>query len=329
MRLTFLSALLLVMAAIPPHAPAVELTPFTVRNLAPPALVQSIAAAEPARLIPPGRLAIRFSLGLANNASINQDAGEQVTLDGETLVTTLGLRYGLTNRLQVGLEVPWIHHGPGNFDGFIRDWHDFFGLPNGDRNHLPEDQLDYSFAADNGGRLLLTEATDSLGDIRLLVAWQWLVDASRAASLHAAVKLPSGNDEDLTGNQAWNTSLGISAQQEFALARGEAAVWGGLAATWLGNGEVLPGRAEDWAINGWAGMGWSPLDWLAFKLQADSHSALYESNLGELGDPALLLTMGGTLGFGERTTLDIGVGEDLFVNASPDVTLHMSLVHRF
>jgi len=252
------------MAAIPPHAPAVELTPFTVRNLAPPALVQSIAAAEPARLIPPGRLAIRFSLGLANNASINQDAGEQVTLDGETLVTTLGLRYGLTNRLQVGLEVPWIHHGPGNFDGFIRDWHDFFGLPNGDRNHLPEDQLDYSFAADNGGRLLLTEATDSLGDIRLLVAWQWLVDASRAASLHAAVKLPSGNDEDLTGNQAWNTSLGISAQQEFALARGEAAVWeawrrpgSAMVRSYPGGRRIGPSTAGP----AWAGARWT--GWLS------------------------------------------------------------------
>jgi hypothetical protein len=39
--------------------------------------------------------------------------------------------------------------------------------------------------------------------------------------------------------------------------------------------------------------------------------------------------MGGTLGLGERTSLDIGVGEDLSVNASPDVTFHFQLAHEF
>lgn len=65
----------------------------------------------------------------------------------------------------------------------------------------------------------------------------------------------------------------------------------------------------------------------AFKLQLDAHSALYHGALAELGNPALILTMGGTLGLGEATSLDIGVGEDLAVNASPDVSFHLR--HRF
>jgi hypothetical protein len=39
--------------------------------------------------------------------------------------------------------------------------------------------------------------------------------------------------------------------------------------------------------------------------------------------------MGGTLGLAESTLLEIGIGEDLNVNASPDVTLHLNLTHKF
>jgi hypothetical protein len=77
------------------------------------------------------------------------------------------------------------------------------------------------------------------------------------------------------------------------------------------------------------GVGWNPLEWLALKLQVDGHSALYASELDELGDPALILIMGGTLGLGDNTSLDIGVGEDLAVNASPDVTFHLGLSRQF
>ena len=44
---------------------------------------------------------------------------------------------------------------------------------------------------------------------------------------------------------------------------------------------------------------------------------------------AVMLTMGGALGLSEKTLLEISVGEDLNVNASPDVTFHLNLAHRF
>jgi len=92
---------------------------------------------------------------------------------------------------------------------------------------------------------------------------------------------------------------------------------------------VLSGRAKNWVINGWVGAGWSPLGWLGLKLQLDSHSALYDSHLRELGRPAMMLTMGGTLGLGDVTSLDLGVGEDLAINTSPDMDFLLSLKHKF
>jgi len=68
---------------------------------------------------------------------------------------------------------------------------------------------------------------------------------------------------------------------------------------------------------------------LAFKVQLDSQTALYDSALTTLGSPSLLLTMGGTLALGERTFFDLGVGEDLAVKSAPDVTFQFGLSHYF
>ena len=127
----------------------------------------------------------------------------------------------------------------------------------------------------------------------------------------------------------WFVRFLVRSVWHFPLGKGQGALWGGFGVSWLGDGEVLQEDVEDYAANGWFGAGWSPLRWLALKLQIDSHTALYDSGLGELGDPAVILTMGGTLGLGENTFLDIGVGEDLNVSASPDATFHFNLGHRF
>jgi hypothetical protein len=241
----------------------------------------------------------------------------------------MGLRYGITDQLQVGIDLPWVWHSKGFMDSFINDWHDFFGLSNGDRDALKNNQLDYLYSHDGDERLRLQDEVDSLGDLRLQLAWQFKTTEQSAFTLQTQLKAPTGDADKLTGSEAWDLSLALSVQRDFPLGNGQGALWGGFGVNWLGDGEVLEEDVEEFAANGWLGAGWSPLDWLALKVQIDSHTALYDSDLSELGDPAVIMTMGGTLGLGEKTFLDIGIGEDLNVNASPDVTFHLSLAHRF
>lgn len=327
MRILF--GLVLVMASLALPVWGVELTPFLVRNLSPPALIHGLAAAEPARQNVSGQFSARLSQDIVSNATMSDSASESVLLDGESYVTTLGLRYALAERLQIGIDLPWVAHNKGSLDGFIENWHDFFGLPNGDRSRMPDDELSYAYDNVKGDHLLLDNETSGVGDVRLLVAYQLRASDDFAASLITSIKAPTGDADDLTGSGGWDVSIALSAQRDFKLTHGSAALWGGLSGSWLGDGDVLESQQEDWAASAWAGAGWSPLDWLGFKLQLDGHSALYDSILDELGNPPVILTLGGTLGFGDKTTLDIGVGEDLAVNASPDVTFHLSLSHKF
>ena len=308
---------------------ALDLAPFPVRNLSPTALVHGLSIAESPHLLPAGKTSLHTSFDLVNNASLNSSGNEGILLDGESYIATLGLRYGLSDTLQVGIDLPWVWHSEGFMDSFISDWHDFFNLSNGDRDDLENDQLDYLSSQAGEERLRLQNETDGFGDLRLQLAWQFKTTEQSAFTLQTQIKAPTGDAEKLTGSEAWDFSLALSAQRNFSLSKGQGALWGGFGVSWLGDGEVLEEDVEDFAANGWIGAGWSPLNWLALKLQIDSHTALYDSDLSELGDPAVILTMGGTLGLGENTFLDIGVGEDLNVNVSPDVTFHLNLAHRY
>ncbi|MBW2476861.1 MAG: DUF3187 family protein [Deltaproteobacteria bacterium] len=306
-----------------------ELTPFAVRNFSPPAIVHGLPIAETARLLNAGQVSARVSLDLSNIATDNTAKDELIYLDGETHVVTAGLRYGINDQLQLGLDLPWVSQSEGFLDSFIKDFHDWFGLPDGDRKDMENDQIEYLYQRNGDTRLFLDDEVDGLGDIRLLLAWQYARSDNSAVALQAQVKLPTGDADKLTGSEAFDVALSLSAQRDFPLSIGQGAVWAGAGISYLGDGDVIEDDVEDFAASGWLGSGWQPLDWLALKLQLDVHSALYDSDLTELGDPAVILTMGGSIGIGEKTFLDLGVGEDLNINASPDVTFHLALQHQF
>ena len=329
MRLFRIAALLVSLCLLAWPALALELVPFQVRNMTPTALAHAPAPAEAARLLAPGTVKASFSLDLASHARISSAGDEQVVFDGETLMATLGLRYAINEQLQIGFDLPWIRHDEGSLDGFISNWHDFFRLPDGDRDKLPEDQLAFGYQRDETTELQFDQSTDGIGDLRLVGSWQLNRDAQTATALHASLKAPTGDADKLTGSDSWSASLALSADRQILLTQGQAAFWGGLGGSWLGNSEGLDSHAKDWAANAWLGAGWSPREWIDFKLQLDAHTALYDSELSELGDPAVILTMGGDLALGPQTSLEIGVGEDIAVGTSPDVTFHIGVAHKF
>jgi hypothetical protein len=60
------------------------------------------------------------------------------------------------------------------------------------------------------------------------------------------------------------------------------------------------------------------------------HTPFYsDSDLKQLGAPSAQVTLGGALHFSAKTSLDIGVTEDIVVGASPDVVFHLSLRRSF
>lgn len=329
------AALLGGLMPLPCGAAPLAITPFYTFNQSPVVQIFGLPPAENAEVLPAGHWSTLLGVDVASNFAHDATTHEQILLDGESCRVTAALRYGVGDRVEAGLDIPWVAHGGGIFDRFIEGWHDFFGLPQGGRKQAPRNRLLYTYSVDGEERLRLDDSNFGLGDIRLtggLQLYRSGTPSARALALRASIKLPTGSSAKLHGSGSTDFALWLTGSDDFRFPGrwGHLTLFGAAGAMAMTAGDVL--RDQQRNLTGFAtlGFGWSPRDWIAFKSQLSGHTPFYGgSELRELSGNSLLLLIGGTLAFSDQTTLDIGVSEDIIVDTSPDVTLHLSLSHRF
>ena len=333
LRKTFFFQLLLACicsASISSTAAAEEIIPFASSNQNPLVAIFGLPATAPATILKDDRTTVEFRSDIASSCSSNSNSRESVLLDGETYRLTLAARRGIGRNLEIGMELPYVMHRQGFLDSFIKNWHDFFGLPQGERDNIPEDQLDYRYSRNGDEEVNLTDSSQGLGDLRLTAGWQLLrqdAPTRKSLALRASLKLPTGDSDKLLGSGSTDLALWLSGS-----AAGEddtVALFGSIGILFLSNGDVIADQQNNLVGFGSIGVGWQALDSLNLKLQVDAHSAFYDdSELKELSESAQLL-IGGTLAMTEATALDIAVGEDIVVDSAPDVVFHIALRHNF
>jgi hypothetical protein len=250
------------------------------------------------------------------------DDGEVLLVDAETFEARWTVQRALSDRLALRLEVPWRHLGAGRLDGFIDEWHDVFGLPEGARPDLPNDRMHIYYGSRSTPELDVDESDSGIGDITLGAGYELLESPVGAASLWLTVELPSGSTDDLTGNGAIDASLAITGDHRLSERWSS---YGQLGITRLGDTDLLPALQKDWVWSALAGIGWRATPSLELKMQLDAHTAAYEAEgLDYFGD-AVILTVGGTYRTTTGWQFDAGVSEDLAVEASPDVVFVLGL----
>ncbi len=81
-------------------------------------------------------------------------------------------------------------------DDFTENWHGWFNLPNGGRENVQSDQLQYLYIRNGAPQLNITEGHSGFGDTRLTGAYQ-LPKKGRfdIALLVAMTKFPTGKRE--------------------------------------------------------------------------------------------------------------------------------------
>jgi hypothetical protein len=333
---TMITIFFLVAVGIAPgNADPLAITPFYSSNQSPLVQIYGLPWAESALIQPSGRTWGLLALEVANNFASQHNSREEITLDGESARVTLALRHGISDRLELGMDLPLIDYNGGIFDRFIEQWHSFFGLPKGKRSDAPRDRLLFSYERDGRQRLRMEESDIGIGDIRLSSGWQLYQSGSSnplAVALRASLKLPTGSSARLHGSGSTDIALWLTGSDDHLLpgSWGHLTLFlagGGMAMT---EGKVLKEQQRNLVGFGSLGFGWSPAEWLALKAQFSSHTPFYQgSDLSELGDLAVQLLIGGTCAFTSRTALDIAVSEDISVGTSPDVALHLGLSHQF
>ena len=300
--------------------------PLPEADLSPLISTLGLARAEDGAWLPAaGETYWRLTSSTASHSSQNADGSEMSLFDGETTRSSLAAEWGVHERYSVGIEVPYLWHESGGLDSFVTRWHNWFGFPNNLRDLVADDRIDFRYA--DAGTLLLDNQRNQrgIGDIRLTAGWQWQRDARMAKALRIAVKLPTGDPRRLTGSGGTDIALGLVADYR---ALGGNPRWSSFYrahAILVGKPDRLGERARRLIGQVSGGVSFRAWERLTLSAQATLRSQAYDSDLRLLGDPAMLLNVGGTIRLAERLRLAIAVGEDVRVDTAPDVTIALSL----
>ncbi len=308
---------------------AAEVRAFHNTNQLPFKQIFGLPSLDNSPLTEKGAWRLNVIANISNTYNISAGANDQITNDVETFRGSLIASYGLRDNLQFSVEVPYISHDGGFLDDFIYDWHDFFSMPQNGRAKDNSDLLQVSFLSGSGESFALADSVSGIGDIRFNAAYSrpW---KNRMLVFSAEVKLPTGDYGKLTGSGGIDFSAGLTFNDPYSLEKYRITLYGGLAGVYLGDmdGELADVQ-KNFVLAGRAGIGWQATKIIQFKLQLDAQSALYDSDLKEMNDPALQLVMGGSLTFTEDIYLDISVAEDINTSTAADVAFQLALVATF
>ncbi|BCS55556.1 DUF3187 family protein [Geobacter sp. SVR] len=324
----------LVCWAAPCLAEDMAITPFRTVNQSPVVQIFGLPSESSATITLAGRTTVSLTQDVASDFAVNSNARERITLDGESYRWTLAVRHGIAERFEVGAEIPYVLYGGGFLDGFIVDWHNAFGLPQGGRDTAPRNKLKYSYTKDGVQKLLMDRSGSGIGDISLTGGYQLYhaddVQSRDDLALRGGIKLPSGNSGSLRGSGSTDFNVALCGSMNNFTEWGSLGVFGSVGGMVMTRGDVLPDQQNSLVAFGTAGLGWGPTEWISFKFQLNAHTPMYHgSDLRELSTSSLMLVSGGALKLPGNYLLDIGVSEDVAVATAPDVAFHLGLSKQF
>lgn len=189
--------------------------PFPVRNFQPFQQLVLTVPGDRAAVVKQGTLDVR--LELAETASIYNDNSPpmNVTVKFETLRSGLFLRYGATDRLELGLEVPVLYRYEGFMNGAIKGVERATTGLNPDQAALQH--TNYVFNVTRNGQTIMSggPGATGLGDTTLMGKFQILKEeaAMPAVSLRGAVKLPTGDQSAFFGSGSPDFGLGLAVEK--------------------------------------------------------------------------------------------------------------------
>lgn len=268
------------------------------------------------------RFGVDFNWG--STALARSNARETLLVDAETQEWRFTLQRSVSERIALRLEAPYRRISAGSLDSFIDDWHDAFGLPEGARPHLPQDQLSIIYERDGVRRYEFESPASGVGDMAVGFGYSLAARETSSLTAWATIDIPTGDSARLTGNDAVDASLVLAGEHRFAE---RWTTYGQVGVSWPGGGEVLRDQQRNPVWSGMAGLAWRVLQPIELKLQVDARSAVFDDSKLDLLNEAVVLTVGGAVHFDSGWRLDLGVSEDVGVETAPDVVFVIGVNH--
>ncbi len=333
MRRLSLWALILGVFAVPAHAAGGDgWIPLGVAHQSPLRLLFLQLAPESPTVLPPGGVIVGTRLVHTNTSLRELERDARAEIDLEQFHPSLVVEYGLTPRLQVGAELPFLYSWEGFLDPVIHWVEERTGHLRFVRKTQPTNGFGY-VVEKNGETLMDVKRGDAgIGDLTFKAKGRLLEESTflPAASIRAAVKLPTGDFDRGLGSGHPDVAVGLILGKR----------WGSVGLSLLGEWTKSLG-------NPFAGTGISVGPWVTGTITLDVGITDRLSLFGLLrrvGSPyrsgglhlltqEIWETSGGlTVMLSRQTQLQIGFIEDLFESAevSSDITLFVNvLLYRF
>lgn len=324
----FFACVLVVQVVFPltAHSQTESIAPnysFAITNQSPLSMLYGIPRYHETKLTSEGKSQWDVSFDISNNFTGGNTNNEYFRLDGEN--NRLGLRYlkGLRNGWEFGTELALIHHGGGQLDSVVTNFHDLFGFGQFGRDLRPKDQLNYQYSLNQIDQFNLDRSGTGIGDLSILLAKQIRTSASSQTSVRTQLKLPTGDSAKFFGSGATDLNLGVhhsaSLSQKWAWQ-----VYGNLA--YLGTGDLLPAQQKSTVFSTGAGLNWQAFKRVSFRLQWDAHTSIYKgSDIDQLRNDSSLISFGGRVSLNKYGYLDLAIVEDApNPEASPDVSFYIN-----
>jgi hypothetical protein len=188
---------------------------FPVRNFSPFQQLVLGMFGDRAAVIPKRVLDIRVEL--AQTAAIYSETSPtvQASVKFETLRTGTFFRYGLTDRLEVGLEIPVYYRWEGFQNGLITEVERVTTGVSKPRAVLGD--TDFAFNLTQTGQTLFegVNGAGGLGDITLITKYQAILETAQipALSTRFALKLPTGDTGKFFGSGHVDVGIGLAIEK--------------------------------------------------------------------------------------------------------------------
>ena len=281
------------------------------------------------RLIEKGRFMTSLSVDYTSIYIDETNREWSVLMDMEMTVIDMSLTYGITERLNIRLSLPWISQNDGFLDGPLETYHDFFGFPNYGRENGPANEFGYHVSVDDedwfdaqSGGLHLGESVVSV-KMRLINAG---CHQGLSSSLLAALKLPTGDENHGFGSGRFDQSLVLLNQYRispFIL--------------YLNPGIVLISDPEthgadirvDDMMTLLAGIEYKASETLSLMGQFNFVTSPFQhTGIDQMDQDSLELALGFAVSMSHDMIFEFAFSEDL-TRTAPDFTVHGALRYEF
>lgn len=282
-----------------------------VRNQNPFVQFVGIPSIADAQKLNNGQYQLDIDTTLSSHFVMRDKGNESVMIDGESYVGDITWRQGF-KQFELSVTVPLISFQGGVMDSFIQDFHQMFGLPNGDRGKVKDDQFYYGYQGEKHDEL--DNEVSGLGDIRIAAGLQMVKQRHYQHALHAMIKLPTGDHDKWLGSGATDLSFYSTHRWFYDAWRFEAQV----GAIIMDKPEVLRSQRRPLGVFAGASVGYELFPDLFAIVQWDGHTGLYKgTTMTVLGDGHVLT--GGIEWRQPHWRLQMALLEDIKVDSAPDV----------